>query len=85
LAEHKAAAEAIVLGRRRLHAIEDDQAIPAAASIGGVDLGDGDYDVATPDLAALEAIGPHPSIEGVVDIASQRRIEHGCGCLGGGR
>jgi len=84
LPEHKAAAEAIVLGRRRLSVI-DDIAVPVTAGIGGVDLGPGDYDVDVPDLGALGAIGPHPALDPPVDIAAQRHTGAGCGCFGGGR
>ncbi len=85
LPEHKAAAEAIVLGRRRLRALEDEPASMPVAVGWGLELGAGDYDVDAPDLAAMGAIGPHPDVAPPVDIASDRRTDGGCGCTGGGR
>jgi transposase len=70
LPEHKAAAEAIVLGRRRMGAV-DDTVVVATAGPPALSLEDGDYDVAVPDLGLLGAIGPHPDLDPPVDIASQ--------------
>lgn len=85
LQEHKAAAEAVVLGRRRLVSVDDDEPAVAVAGGGDIELGEGDYDVATPDLAVFEHLGPHPDTTLPVDIASARRTEDGCGCTGGGK
>jgi len=85
LPEHKAAAEAIVLGRKRLRAI-DDEAPELPVGVGSeIFLGAGDYDVEVPDLAVMGAIGPHPDTTLAVDIASQRHTDDGCGCTGSGR
>lgn len=76
LPEHRAAAEAIALGRRRRHlrpvAEEVSRDTPLHSVV--LELGDGDYDVDDPDLGVLGLIGPHPDIEPVVE---------GCGCTGG--
>jgi len=69
LPEHKAAAEDLALGRRRLHVLHAG-AVAVTCSSGGVDLEAGDYDVAAPDLAVMGAIGPHPDIGPPVDIGS---------------
>lgn len=83
--EHKAATEEIVLGRKRLRALDyEPPALPAAVA-DVIELGDGDYDVAVPDLALMGAIAPDPDTTPLVDIASDRRTEGGCGCTGGGR
>ena len=56
--EHRAAAEAIALGRhgRHLRPVADAPLPPC-----GLDLGEGDYDVAEPDLGLLGPLGPDPS------------------------
>jgi len=56
LPEHKGAAEALVLGRRVMAAI--DAPVLATRSAVALDLGSGDYDVAAPDLSLLGLIGP---------------------------
>jgi hypothetical protein len=75
LAEHRAAAEAIALGRRgrHLHVVVDEDA-PETLPAPRVELGDGDYDVEDPDLDLFGMIGPHP------DGASG---DEACGCTGG--
>jgi transposase len=88
LPEHRAAAEAIALGRHGRHLRPVIDAAPRPTSVIGLDLGDGDYDVDEPDLADLEAIGPHPHLDLGVDNAAQLNVEdgfQGCGCLGGVR
>jgi len=85
LPEHKAAAEAIVLGRKRLHALEDEGAALSLAVGHSVELEAGDYNVDVPDLAVMSAIGPHPDITPLVDIASERHVDDACGCTGRGR
>ena len=84
LPEHRAAAEAIALGRhaRRL------RPVPAVGAMSEpeLDLGEGDYDVEVPDLGLFEPIGPHPDIDGADEAASTARTEggsDGCGCFGG--
>ncbi len=84
LPEHRAAAEAIALGRhgRPLRAVPAEAAPPAQE----LDLGEGDYDVEVPDLDLFESIGPHPDIDGVDEEAFTARTEggsEGCGCFGG--
>jgi transposase len=75
LPAHKAAAEAIVLGRHRLQAVTDE---PVPGPVGSaIEVGEGDYDVAVPDLAVMEAIGPHPDVDLAVDIAAQGCTEDG--------
>jgi len=61
LPEHRNAAEAIVLSRTRLAALE----APAIALSGAaaLDLGAGDYDVAIPDLSLLGSINPGAGAE----------------------
>jgi transposase len=71
LSEHRAEAEAVVLGRRRLGVVED---VPVGRSM-TLDLGDGDFDVAVPDLADMDAIGPHPDTTLLVDIATEENLE----------
>ncbi len=85
LAAHRAAAEAIALGRHGapLRPVSEAPASPVVT--GGLDLGDGDYDVEDPDLEVFERIGPHPSIDVAVDIASVASSGDGlsgCGCTG---
>jgi len=84
LPEHRAATEAIALGRhdRHLRPVADVTQRPVV----GLDLGDGDYDVDAPDLAAFEAIGPHPHLDLGVDNAAHGDLGdgfEGCGCFGG--
>jgi transposase len=54
LPEHRAAAEAIAMGRRHLRPVADTAPAPARPVV--LELGAGDYDVAAPDLAAYESI-----------------------------
>jgi hypothetical protein len=86
LAEHKAATEAITLGRhgRRLRVV-GDEAPTVAAPVSVLDLGDGDYDIDIPDLAVFERVGPHPRLDVAVDIADTGDGFLGCGCTGGRR
>jgi transposase len=70
LPEHKSAAEAIVLGRRRFGVVEP----VALGSAMTLDLEEGDYDVALPDLAAMGTIGPHPDTTLPVDIAAEGKV-----------
>jgi transposase len=72
LPEHRAAAEAIALGRhgRHLRPVADPPPVPPVV----LDLGEGDYDVEEPDLGLFEPIGPEPT---TTDGSS------GCGCFGG--
>ncbi len=84
LPEHRAAAEAIALGRhdRHLHPVVD---VEARALVVGLDLGEGDYDVEMPDLGELEVIGPHPHLDLGVDNAAELNVEggfSGCECFG---
>ncbi len=86
LPEHRAAAEAIALGRhgRHLRPVTTDAEIPPPAP--ELHLGEGDYDVEVPDLDLFEPIGPHPDIDGADEEASLARTEggsEGCGCFGG--
>jgi transposase len=86
LPEHRAAAEAIALGRHGRHLRPVIDVEQPSASIVGLDLGAGDYDVEEPDLADLEAIGPHPHLDLGVDNAAERNVEDGlsgCECFGG--
>jgi transposase len=89
LAEHRAAAEAIALGRKHLRVIDVEQApaTPARAGV-GLELGAGDYDVEAPDLADLELIGPHPDTGAPSQLGSPGDTAagvSGCGCFGGPR
>ncbi len=84
LPEHRAAAEAIALGRhgRHLRRVVD----VAERAIVRLDLGAGDYDVEDPDLDMFEAIGPHPHLDLGVDNAAELNVEDGfsgCECFGG--
>ena len=86
LPEHRAAAEAIALGRhgRPLRPVTTET--EAAAPRPELHLGEGDYDVEVPDLDLFEAIGPHPDTDGADEEASTARTEggsEGCGCFGG--
>lgn len=88
LPDHRAAAEAIALGRhgRHLRPVIDPEVVPTSSA--GLDLGAGDYDVEDPDLDLFEAIGPHPCLDPAVDNAPEAIVEDGfsgCGCLGGHR
>jgi transposase len=71
LPEHKSAAEAIVLGRRRLGVLADAPVVASNGAVATVDLGEGDYDVAVPDLAPMAAIGPAPDLQSFGDIAGE--------------
>lgn len=83
LPEHKAAAEAIVLGRRRLGVLEEPPSARPVATGLLLDLDDGDYDVAVPDLAVMGAIGPHPDLSGAPFVSSEPVTAEGSGCEGG--
>ncbi|HEY4752884.1 MAG TPA: hypothetical protein VIH37_06330, partial [Candidatus Limnocylindrales bacterium] len=69
--EHKAAAEAIVLGRRRLGVVE---AVPPPTPGPTLDLEPGDYDVAVPDLTAMGAIGPDPDTALPMGVAHEGSV-----------
>ena len=79
LAEHRAAAEAIALGRhgRHLRAVETQPPTPPPCGE-DLDLGDGDYDVEEPDLGVFDLLGPEPTAEDAGEDGSW-----GCGCFGG--
>ena len=84
LPEHRAAAEAIALGRhgRRLRPVPSE----GSPAVSHLELGEGDYDVEVPDLGLFEPIGPHPDVDPACEIASTARTEDGsggCGCVGG--
>jgi transposase len=86
LPEHRAAAEAIALGRhgRPLRAVPAEAETPPPRP--ELHLGEGDYDVEVPDLDLFESIGPHPDIDPADAEASTARTEggsEGCGCFGG--
>ena len=86
LPEHRAAAEAIALGRhgRPLRAVS--AGAEAAAPRPELHPGEGDYDVEVPDLDLFEPIGPHPDIDPADEEAFTARTEggsEGCGCFGG--
>jgi transposase len=82
--EHKAAAEAIVLGRRRLRLMEPEPWPNVREVCSNLDLEAGDYDVETPDLSPMGLIAPGPD-----DIwpaaATKPSDDDGCGCRGTGR
>lgn len=83
LPEHRAAAEAIALGRhdRHLRPVPDVE----QRAVVGLDLGAGDYDIDEPDLDVFAAIGPHPHLDLGVDNAPHSHLGdglEGCGCLG---
>lgn len=76
LPEHRQRAEAIVLGRRRLGVLDGvgnsaDRRWPSSTIAATLDLEDGDYDVAVPDLAVMGAIGPHPDLSDPASVSSQ--------------
>jgi transposase len=86
LPEHRAAGEAIALGRhgRHLRPVPD----VAAVAVPALELGDGDYDVEEPDLALFGSIGPHPDDYPGPERRSDGHTEagfSGCECFGGGR
>jgi hypothetical protein len=90
LPEHRAAGEAIALGRHGRHLrvvnADNDLADASIMPIPSLELGDGDYDVTEPDLALFASIGPHPDHHSAVDIASGSATEAGfspCECFGG--
>jgi hypothetical protein len=70
LPEHRTRAEAIALGRKHLRSVTDDEAVAVPVAVGGLELGDGDYDVDAPDLAVYEPTGPHPTIDLPLDRRS---------------
>ncbi|HWI04036.1 MAG TPA: hypothetical protein VNT52_09455, partial [Acidimicrobiales bacterium] len=75
LPEHRAAAEAIALGRHGRHLRSVDPQPPMPPPCGeDLDLGDGDYDVAEPDLGVFGAF------DAVVEGEDRT---WGCGCFGG--
>ncbi len=78
LPEHKSATEAIVLGRRRLSALSDASVVAGNVAVTMVDLEEGDYDVAVPDLAEMGVIGPAPDLHRPpLDLASEGTTERG--------
>ena len=79
LPEHKREAEAIVFGRRQLGIVEPVVVGSAVA----LDLEDGDYDVAVPDLTQMGVIGPHPDTDLPVDIAAEGNVAGALGRDGG--
>jgi transposase len=88
LPEHRAAAEAIALGRhgRHLRPVSDDPEPPASPAT-MLELGDGDFDVEIPDLDAYGLIGPHPDDFWGPERRSQANTGPGfvgCECFGGG-
>jgi hypothetical protein len=88
LPEHRAAAEAIALGRHGRHLRPVDEGDSIAAAVVELDLGDGDYDVDTPDLDLFGVIGPHPDDSWSPDRAADGDTGpglFGCECFGGGR
>jgi hypothetical protein len=88
LPEHRAASEAIVLGRHGRHLRAVDAAENTPTALGPVlDLGDGDYDVDEPDLALFGEIGLHPDDHPPSDRRSPGYTApgfSGCECIGGG-
>jgi len=89
LPEHRAAAEAIALGRHGRHLRPvDDIDLGAAEPAVVLDLGDGDYDVEAPDLDMFGSIGPHPDDPWGRERGSESHTEpgfSGCECFGGAR
>ncbi len=87
LPEHRAATEAIALGRHGRHlrpVTGTTEGLPPA--VVGLDLGAGDYDVEDPNLDAFEVIGPHPHLDLGVDNEADGNVGGGflgCECLGG--
>jgi transposase len=76
LPEHRAATEAIALGRHDHHLRAVTSFDAGAAVVRGLDLGGGDFDIEIPDLAMFDTIGPDP----VIDTGYS-----GCECSGGAR
>ena len=70
-----------MLGQRRLGVVEvgnfNDRGWGSSRIAGTLDLEDGDYDVAVPDLAVMEVIGPHPDLSDPLSVASQGITEDG--------
>jgi hypothetical protein len=86
LPEHRAAAEAIALGRHDRHLRPVINELNERAVVVELDLGDGDYDVDDPDLDLFEVIGPHPHLNLGVNNAADGNVEDGfpgCECFGG--
>jgi hypothetical protein len=86
LPEHRATAEAIALGRHGRHLRPVTELGQVPASVVGLDLGDGDYDVDAPDLAGYGVIGPHPDLDPGTANAAHGNLEpgfSGCECFGG--
>jgi transposase len=88
LPEHRAAGEAIALGRHGRHLRPVDDIIDETPSaVAMLELGDGDYDVDTPDLTLLGSIGPHPDDHPVLERGAHGHTAPGfspCECFGGG-
>ena len=88
LPEHRAAAEAIALGRHGRHLRPvDDIDIGAVEPVAVLELGDGDFDVDAPDLEMFGSIGPHPDDPWGRERGSESHTEpgfSGCECFGGG-
>ena len=88
LPEHRAAAEAIALGRHGRHLRPvDDIDIGAVEPAAVLELGDGDFDVDAPDLDMFGSIGPHPDDPWGRERAlraTQNPVSSGCECFGGG-
>jgi hypothetical protein len=87
LPEHRAAGEAIALGRhgRHLRTVDTEDVSPVPAPL--LELGDGDYDVDEPDLNLFDMFGPHPDYHPASDRRSNGHTEadfSGCECFGGG-
>lgn len=87
--DHRAATEAIALGRhdRHLRTVADVE-VPVAGAVTDLALGEGNYDVDEPDLGRFESIGPHPSIDPTFSKVSEGHTAAGftgCGCFGGGQ
>jgi transposase len=79
LPEHRAAAEAIALGRHGRHLRPVEPQPPVSPPCGeDLDLGEGDYDVEEPDLGVFDLLGPEPTAEG-----GGADGFGGCGCFGG--
>ena len=87
LPEHRAAAEAVALGRhgRHLRPVDDIETAAAEPAV-VLELGDGDFDVEAPDLDMFGAIGPHPDDPWGRQRAADGHTEPGfagCECFGG--
>lgn len=90
LPEHRAAAEAIALGRhaRHLRPVPNIDVDDTATAPSPLELGDGDFDVDEPDLDLFDLIGAHPDDHPGAERGAERHTDPGispCGCFGGGR